>query len=124
MAIAIMVFLFLPFFVLALGITFLIALATRRLSPRVRIPLLVAASCLLLTPTFGPATIAVVPVTFGWLLIPTIVTWSWSDLAQWIMLYPRWHAFAFPATAVVSYLVARFVRPNSSFKPKPLRGSA
>ena len=113
--------LFLPFLAIALGITALFGYLTRGLSRKTWLPLLVVTSSLLLTPTLGPATIAVVPVTFGWLLIPTIATWSWSNLSSWIAAYPMWHAFAFPATAAISYFVLRRVRPNNSFKPNPLR---
>ena len=116
--------LFLPFVAVALGVTFVVAFLTRGLSRTAWTALVVVISSLLVTPTMGPATIAVVPVTFGWLLIPSIATGSWSELGGWLTAYPVWHAFAFPATAALSYLVLRRVRPNNSFKPKPLRGSA
>jgi hypothetical protein len=116
--------LFLPFLAVALGVTFVVACLTRALSRTAWTALVVVISSLLVTPTMGPATIAVVPVTFGWLLIPSIATGSWSELGRWLAAYPVWHAFAFPATAALSYLVLRRVRPNNSFKPKPLRGSA
>ena len=116
--------LFLPFLAIAVGVTFAVACLTRGLGRTAWTTLVVVVSSLLVTPTMGPATIAVVPVTFGWLLIPSIATGSWSELAGWLAAYPMWHAFAFPATAALSYLVLRRVRPNNSFKPKPLRGSA
>jgi hypothetical protein len=101
---------FLMFFIPAFGLVALIGWLTRRVPRKVQTPLLVIASCMLLTPTLGPATIAVVPVTFGWLLIPTVLTGSWPDLASWISEYPRWHAFAFPITALAAYLAIRRVR--------------
>jgi hypothetical protein len=116
--------LFLPFLAVALGVTLVVACLTRGLARSAWIALVVVVSSLLVTPTMGPATIAVVPVTFGWLLIPSIATGSWSELGGWLAAYPVWHGFAFPATATLSYLVLRRVRPNNSFKPKPLRGSA
>ena len=116
--------LFLPFLAIALAVTALIGYFTKRLSHRTWLPLMVVTSSLLLTPTLGPATIAVVPVTFGWLLVASVATCAWSELGGWIAAYPVWHAIAFPATAVLSYLVLRRVRPNNSFKPNPLRGSA
>jgi len=116
--------LFVPFLALALGVTAVIGYLARGLGQRAWRGLMVAVSTLLLTPTLGPATIAVVPVTFGWLLVPSIAIWSWSELAAWVAAYPVWHAFAFPATAILSYFVLRRVCPNNSFKPKPLRGSA
>ena len=108
--------LFLLFLAAALALTALIGYLSRGLERRAWLCLLVVTSTLLLTPTLGSATIAVVPVTFGWLLLPSIATGSWSDLANWVMAYPAWHAFAFPATAILAYLVLRRVRPNNSFK--------
>ena len=116
--------LFLPFLAIAVGVTVLVAFLTRRLGRAAWITLLVIVSSLLVTPTLGPATIAVVPVTFGWLLVPSVVTGSWSELGGWLAAYAAWHAFAFPATAALSYLVLRKVRPNNSSKPTPLRGAA
>ena len=116
--------LFLPFLGVALGATFVVACLTRGLPRTSWIALLVVVSSLLVTPTLGPATIAVVPVTFGWLLVPSVATGSWSELGRWLAAYPVWHAFAFPATAFVSFLVLRKVRPNNSSKPTPLRGAA
>ena len=116
--------LFLPLLAVAVGVTFVVAFLTRGLSHTTWTTLLVVVSSLLVTSTMGPATIAVVPVTFGWLLVPTVATGSWSELGGWLAAYPVWHAFAFPATGALSYLVLRRVRPNNSFKPKPLRGSA
>ena len=116
--------LFLPLLAVALGVTFAVAYLTRGLGRTAWTALVVIVSSLLVTPTMGPATIAVVPVTFGWLLIPTIATGSWSELGAWLAAYPVWHAFAFPATAALSYLALRKVRSNNSFKPNPLRGSA
>jgi hypothetical protein len=116
--------LFLPFLAVALGVTFVVAYLTRGLGRTAWIALVVVVSSLLVTPTMGPATIAVVPVTFGWLLIPSVATGAWAELGGWLAAYPAWHAFAFPATAAISYLILRRARPNNSFKPKPLRGSA
>ena len=116
--------LFLPFLAVAVGVTCVIAFLTRGFGRTAWITLLVVVSSLLVTPTLGPTTIAVVPVTFGWLLVPSVATGSWSELGGWLAAYPMWHAFAFPATATLSYLVLRRVRPNNSFKPTPLRGAA
>ena len=106
---------FLYFFIPALLLVLALGWLTQNMRQSKRIPLIVLASSLLLTPTFGPATIAVVPVTFGWLLIPTIFTWSWLELGSWIAEYPRWNALAFTATALLTYIVLR-VRSNNSFK--------
>jgi hypothetical protein len=115
--------LFLPFLAAALGLTALVGYLAKGLERRTWLCLLVVTSTLLITPTLGPATIAVVPVTFGWLLLPSVATWSWPELGSWVAAYPVWHAFAFPATAILSYLVLRRVRPNNSFKGMPLRGT-
>ena len=115
---------FLLFFMPAFGLVALIGWLTRLIPRKTHDLLLVFLSCLFLTPTWGPATIAVVPVTFGWLFVVTLFDWDWPGLVSWVMNYPRWHAFAFPATALIAYLVLRRVRPNKSFKPNPLRGSA
>jgi hypothetical protein len=109
-----------PAFIVVVVIGYLV----RRLSLGSRIAFVVLASTLLLTPSLGPATIAVVPVPFGLLLVFTIVDGDWGNLANWVTSYSLWHTVAFPATAVVSYVVVRLLPPNNSFKPKPLRGSA
>ncbi len=96
----------------------------RGLSLSRRISSVVLASTLLLTPSLGLATIAVVPVPFGILLVLTTIDGNLKHLADWIVSYSLWHTVAFPATAVVSYVVVRLLPPNNSFKPKPLRGSA
>jgi hypothetical protein len=115
---------FLIFFIPALGLVALIGWLTQRMTRKTHNLLLVFLSCLLLTPTWGPATIAVVPVTFGWWFVISLFAWDWPGLVSWVMEFPRWHAFAFPATALIAYLVLRWVRPNNSFKPTPLRGAA
>lgn len=116
--------LFLPFLAIAVGVTFAVAYLTRGLGRTAWTTLVVIVSSLLVTPTMGPATIAVVPVTFGWLLIPSIATGSWSELGGWLAAYPVWHAFAFPATAALSYLVLRRVGPAKPSEPTPPRGAA
>jgi hypothetical protein len=112
----VMAFIFLLMLIPPLLVVLTIGFPLRRVRSAIRTPLLVLVSVLLLTPSLGPATIAVVPAPFGYLLIPTAITGSWPDLAKWIMTYPLWHAVSFPVTAVVSYSVIRFVRPNQSFK--------
>ncbi|RDS81372.1 hypothetical protein DWU99_16985 [Dyella psychrodurans] len=77
--------------------------------------ILVTAATLLLTPSWGPATITVVLVPFGFLFIVTLFTWSWSELAGWVSLFPLWHAIAFSATALISYFVIRKLPSNKSF---------
>lgn len=112
----VMAFIFMLMLIPPLLVVLTLGLLLRHVSPAIRMTLLMVASVLLLTPSLGPATIAVVPAPFGYLLISTAVSGSWQDLARWIMAYPLWHAVSFPATAVVSYSIIRFVRPNQSFK--------
>jgi hypothetical protein len=81
-----------------LGVWFM----AKRMPDSQRSLILVAAATLLLTPSWGPATITVVLVPFGFLFIVTLFTWSWSELAGLVSLFPLWHAIAFPATAMIS----------------------
>jgi len=118
------VIVWLIFFLPALGVVMLIGWLTRYLSRRARMLLLIVASCLLLTPTWGPATVAEVPTTFGWLLIPTILIWGWSDLAGYMLQYPRWNAVAFPVTALLSYLIVRWKFSGNSFNSTLTRNAS
>ena len=95
-----------------LGVWFLV----RHMPDSKRTLILVAAATLLLTPSWGPATITVVLVPFGLLFIVTLFTWSWGELAGLVSLFPLWHAIAFPVTALISYLVIRKWPSNNSFK--------
>ena len=115
---------YLMFAIPAFIVVALVGYLVRHLSLASRIALLVLASTLLLTPSSGPATIAAVPVPFGLLLVFTTIGGDWGNLVSWVINYSLWHAVAFPATAIVSYVVVRLLPPNNSFKPKPLRGSA
>jgi hypothetical protein len=67
--------------------------------------ILVGVATLLFTPSWGPATIVVVPVPFGILLFTTLLTRSWNDLPRWLCMFPVWHAVAFPATACGAYFI-------------------
>jgi len=95
-----------------LGVGFMV----RRMPDSQRSLILVAAATLLLTPSLGPVTIAVVPVPFGFLFIVTLFTWSWGELAGLVSLFPLWHAVAFPVTAVISYFFIRKLPSNYSLK--------
>jgi len=112
----VMAFVFLLMLIPPLLVVLTIGFLLRRVSQAIRTPVLVVTSVLLLTPSLGPATIAVVPAPFGYLLIPAAINGSWPELARWVMTYPLWHAISFPVTTVASYSVIRFVRPNQSFK--------
>lgn len=85
-------------------------LATKRMRDSARSLVLVVVATLLLTPSWGPATIVVVPVPFGVLFLTTLLTWTWGEFAKWVTMFPLWHAIAFPATACVSYFLVRKLR--------------
>lgn len=112
---------FLVFFYLAFAVLMLIPLLgvwfmVRRMSDPARSVILVVTATLLLTPTWGPATITVVLVPFGFLFTVTLFTWSWGELAGLVSLFPLWHAIAFPITAFISYYLIRKWSSNNSFK--------
>jgi hypothetical protein len=95
-------------FVPVLGVGF----ATKRMTHSRRSLVLVVVATLLLSPSWGPASIVVIPVPFGTLFLTALLTWSWGELANWVGMFPLWHAIAFPATACVSYFLIRYrLRP-------------
>jgi hypothetical protein len=103
-------YIFMVFFYLVLGLIMLVPLlgvwlSIKRMAHAQKTFILVAMATLLLTPSWGPATIAVVPVPFGVLFFLTLMTWSWNELGSWLAMFPVWHAMAFPATACASYLL-------------------
>jgi hypothetical protein len=120
----VMAFIFLMMLVPPLLVVLVLGFITRRSRPATHLSLVVLSSVLLLTPSFGPATIAVVPAPFGYLFLAGLLGDGWDALISWVMQYPLWHAIAFPLTALLTYLVAKWLRPNNSFKPTPLRGAA
>ena len=116
---------FLPAILVWGGVWFLF----RRLSFIPRIAILVISAALLITPSWAPATIVTVPVPFGFLLGIALFTGGWSELVGTLGFFAIWHAIAFPATAVVFYIIVRLLFSNKRFKPTappPLRsgGSA
>ena len=115
---------FLAFFYLAFAVLMLfpllgVWLMVRRMPDSQCTLILVAAATLLLTPSWGPVTITVVLVPFGFLFFVTLFTWSWGELAALVSLFPLWHAIAFPATALISYFVIRKRPPNISVRDFP-----
>ena len=84
----------------------------------------VVAFTLLVTPSLGSATIAPVSLPFAFILVGTVISFDLSGLIWTLQEWPLWHAVAFPATLLVALAIFRRLRPNNSFKPKPLRGSA
>jgi len=90
-----------------------------------RAALIAGISTLLFTPVWGPATIAVVPVSLGMVLVVSAATLSWSSLVDTVGLTPAWwYLVALPATALIAYGVARHLLSNNSSKPTPLRGAS
>jgi hypothetical protein len=114
-------FLFYAAFFLVLSLPLLVVIAVlgvlvRNLRFSVRVAILVVSATILLTPSLGPATITFVPVPFGYLLGITAVTGTWPHVLDTVNLFPRWHAVAFPATAVLCYFVLRWVLSNNSVR--------
>lgn len=101
-------------FVPPLIVVLTLGFVTRGLRPVAGNPLIVLSAVLLLTPSFSPATIAVVPAPFGYLLLATILGDGWGALIAWVLQYPLWHAIAFPVTALIAYLIVRWLRRNNS----------
>ena len=90
-----------------------------------RTALIAGISTLLFRPVWGPATIAVVPVSLGVVLVVSAATLSWSSFVDTLGLTPAWwYLVALPATALIAYGVARHLLSNNSSKPTPLRGAA
>ena len=90
-----------------------------------RAALIAGISVLLFTPVWGPASIAVVPVSLGVVLVVSAATLSWSSLVDTLGLTPTWwYLVALPATALIAYRVTRHLLSNNSSKPTPLRGAA
>jgi hypothetical protein len=109
----VLAFFFIVLFLPLLGIVGVISLLTRRLAYSLRVTILVIIATLLLTPSFGPATITFVMVPFGLLFGITLFSGAWLDLAGLVGHFPIWHIIAFTGTAVVSYVVARVLLSNN-----------
>lgn len=90
-------------FIPVLGVWF----ATSRMRSSQRSFVVVIVATLLLAPSWGPATIVVVPVPFGVLFFTALWTWTWGGLLKWVTMFPLWHAIAFPATAFLSHFLVR-----------------
>lgn len=93
--------------------------ATRSMRGSRRSLVFVIVATLLLAPSWGPATIVMVPVPFGILFLTAVLTWSWGELAKWVIMFPLWHAVAFPLTACVSYFFVRKLPLNPSKRGGP-----
>jgi hypothetical protein len=104
--------LFVTLFIPAMLVVAGIAYATRRMAPIPRIGVFVASATLVLTPSWGPATIVMVPVPFGLHVVLALAHGELRDLASLIADYSIWHAIAFPATATLSYVLARLALPR------------
>ena len=103
---------------------FLIARLMPASRPWLRYLSSIVAFTLLATPSLGSATVAVAPAPFAVYVISAAVSLDPSMLVWAPREWPLWHAIAFPLTLLVALIIFRRLRPNNSFKPKPLRGSA
>lgn len=88
--------------------------ATRHMRDTRRSLVLVVVATVLLAPSWGPATIVVVPVPFGILFLTALLTWTWDELITWVTMFPLWHVIAFPVTACLSYFLVRKLRSSQS----------
>ena len=79
---------------------------------------------LCVTPSLGSATISVASVPFAVLLLVGLLSLDMSGIIWTLQEWPLWHAVAFPSTLLVALIIFHRLRPNNSFKPRPLRGSA
>jgi hypothetical protein len=112
----VLAFFFIALFLPLFGIVGVIALLTRRFAYGPRVAVLVFTATLLLTPSFGPATITFVMVPFGLLFGIALFSGAWVDLGGLVGLFPVWHIVAFTGTAVVSYIAARVLLSNNRFE--------
>lgn len=62
-------------------------------------------SMVLLTPSFAPATVVVVPVPFGVILAIGVFAGAVHEIPGLVSLFWQWHMFAFPTTWVAFYLL-------------------
>lgn len=99
------------------------AWSIRSLAPRRRTAVLVVAAGILFMPVWGPATIAVVPVPLGLILLLSAVFLDLHGLPGVLGLTPAWwYPCGFAATALVAYACLRLLS-NYASKPTPLRGA-
>ncbi|MFK7794308.1 MAG: hypothetical protein AB8B89_03055 [Gammaproteobacteria bacterium] len=73
----------------------------------------VVSAMLLLTPSWGPATIVYIPIPFGMLLSIGIFSGELQELFDLVALYGWWHCIAFSITGILSWLISRRL-----FKPE------
>lgn len=80
-----------------------------------RTTLLVVSAAILFMPVWGPATIAVVPVPLGLVLLVGAATFDFQGLNELLGLTPAWwYPCAFLATALIAYAFKRLVCSSSS----------
>lgn len=120
-ACAVFFFFILALFILATSLPALLAwggvwFIVRRLPTVPRIISLVLTATLILPPSLGPATITVVPIPFGFLLVVAVFSGEWRGVIELLAMFPVWHAIAFPATATASYLIVRRLLSNKSLQ--------
>lgn len=66
----------------------------------------VVAAMLLLTPSWGPATIVAVPLPFGVLLCIGLFSGALHELPSLFALFVWWHVIAFTVTGLLSWLAS------------------
>lgn len=84
----------------------------------------IAAFTLLVTPTLGSATIAVVAVPFAFVLLSGVVSFDPSVLAWTLREWPLWHAVSFPCTMLVAMVIFHRLFPKKPPTPMLRRDAA
>jgi hypothetical protein len=103
-------------FVPAILLVGLFGFSTSRLRYGQRLAAIVVVGTLLLTPIPGVATIVVFPIPLGLLLGTAAMTGAWSEIGSLVVEFPLWWSISVPATAAVSYGVARYLLSNKSLE--------
>lgn len=100
-----------PFALIWVGASCLLGKCSKITRTAVLVPL----ATLLFTPGLGPATIAIVPVPFGFLFGIALVSFDWGWLVEVMGLAPNyWYFITFPATAVAAYILWKLALSNQS----------
>ena len=90
-------------FVLAIAISLIAAVPILLLPDRFRAATFALVFTLVVTPTWAPATIAAVPVPFGFLLIISLAGNAFHELIGLLAMFWEWHLVAFPLVFAASY---------------------
>lgn len=110
--VSLLITLFLP----AIAAWAVIVILTKKLSRTASMPIRVISALLIISPSWGPATITFLPVPLGLLLLMTIYSGDYRGMYDLFMLFPIWHLISLPFTALVFYCTLRIVASNKKIK--------